>query len=586
METQISPKKIPSRKQKLPFSVLIIIAFVAVMAVLSIVLIAQAYSRRNDVTTKAITDNGKTVLANGNFDQMSSQVTTSAVKKMIQKVYTASYSSSVKQNLEQLKKKNVYSLLRPLIVHNPYGTNTTSLYAYFQTDEAVKVSYTVHAAGVKDYTKTAEKNYKKTHEFTILGLTPNTINTVTITTTNKKGQTATRTVKYKMGSLLAGEAVNLQKTVSNTSSQKLSNGLYAILGNDSDGIDYVSYYDNDGHLRGEIPIIGYRAHRLLFKNGLMYYSISQTKIAAVDDLGQVHQIISTGQYILHHDYVFDKDGNLVTLASLKTNSYSTSRSEDLILRIDTKTGKIINVVDLGDILGDYKKTTKRPASATNLEGVYGLDWMHINTIQYLGGETYVLSSRETSTIIKISNLFESSPNLDYLIGPKSLWKGTAYSSKVLKKIGKFVIQTGQHSVTYQKTSKAGVYRIYLFDNNFGISQTNPSYNWGKYAGVQVKNNLIMSTKEIRQASSYYYEYEVNENKGTYKLIKKIAVPYSSHVSSVQKKDGNIIVDSGFQGLIGEYSKSGRLIQQFKVAPNKYMVYRVYKYDFNGFYFNK
>jgi hypothetical protein len=175
METQISPKKIPSQKQKLPFSVLIIIAFVAVMAVLSIVLIAQAYSRRNDVSTKAITDNGKAILANGNFDQMSSQATTSAVKQMIKKVYTASYSSSVKQNLEQLKKKNVYSLLRPLIVHNPYGTNTTSLYAYFKTDEAVKVSWTVHAAGVKDYTKTAEKHYKKTHEFTILGLTPNQI---------------------------------------------------------------------------------------------------------------------------------------------------------------------------------------------------------------------------------------------------------------------------------------------------------------------------------------------------------------------------------------------------------------------------
>ncbi len=210
----------------------------------------------------------------------------------------------------------------------------------------------------------------------------------------------------------------------------------------------------------------------------------------MDDLRQMHQIISTGKYILHHDYVFDKDGNLVTLASLKTNSYSTSRSEDLILRIDTKTGKILN---------DYKKTTKRPASTTNSEGVYGLDWMHINAIQYLGDETYVLSSRETSTIIKISNLFESSPNLDYLIGPKSLWKDTSYSSKVLK---------------------------------------------------------------------------------------KIAVPYSSHVSSVQKKDGNIIVDSGFQGLFGEYSKSGKLLQQYKIKLNKYMGYRVYKYDFNGFYFNK
>ena len=77
----------------------------------------------------------------------------------------------------------------------------------------------------------------------------------------------------------------------------------------------------------------------------------------------------------------------------------------------------MNVVDLGDIFGEYKKTTTRPKSDYNAEGSYGLDWMHINAIQYLGGETYILSSRETSTIIKLSNLFESSPNIDYLIGP-------------------------------------------------------------------------------------------------------------------------------------------------------------------------
>jgi hypothetical protein len=142
METQLSPTPSPAekgQKRKLPFSVWLIICFVALMAVLSIVFGVQACSRRNDVSTKAITDNGKAVLANGNFDQMSSQATTSAVKQMIKKVYTASYSASVKKNLDQLKKKNVYSLLRPLIVHNPYGTNTTSLYAYFKTDEAVKV---------------------------------------------------------------------------------------------------------------------------------------------------------------------------------------------------------------------------------------------------------------------------------------------------------------------------------------------------------------------------------------------------------------------------------------------------------------
>ena len=33
------------------------------------------------------------------------------------------------------------------------GTNTTSLYVYFTTDDAVAVSYTVHADGYTDFTR-------------------------------------------------------------------------------------------------------------------------------------------------------------------------------------------------------------------------------------------------------------------------------------------------------------------------------------------------------------------------------------------------------------------------------------------------
>jgi arylsulfate sulfotransferase len=104
--------------------------------------------------------------------------------------------------------------------------------------------------------------------------------------------------------------------------------------------------------------------------------------------------------------------------------------------------------------------------------------------------------------------------------------------------------------------------------------------------MQLKTNMEMTDQEEAKAASYYYEYKVDENAGTVELVKKIKVPYSSHVSSAQQKDGNIITDSGFQGLFGEYTSSGKLIQQYQVSMNNYMVYRVYKYDFNGFYFNK
>ena len=544
---------------------------------------AMMLSACSTTSTAQITDNGDAVLKNTNFDSLESR-TKKKVASMVETVYSTDYSNAVKENIDNLKNKKDYTEDDMLIIHDPYGTNNLSLYVYFKTDKAVQVSYTIQANDTSDFNETVEKSTKKTHEFTVIGLIPNTTNTITFTLTDAIGKKTTKTVKYKMRKKLGVEETNLQVTADNET-QSLSNGLYAILGNDSDDQDFVYYYDNNGTLRGETPIVGYRAHRLLFRNGLMYYSISETKIAAVNSLGQVKKIIHTGNYELHHDYCFDDDGNLLVLGSKEGGSYSDSNSEDLILRIDPDKDKILQVIDLGEILGDYKATTHK-GSTTNQEGVLGLDWMHINALQWLGNNTVILSSRETSSILKISNLFGDSPNIDYIIGQQNFWDAT-YGDKVLTQVGTFPNTGGQHSVTieYDDSLPDGQYYLYMFNNNYGVSATQ-DYDWTQIDGIYTTSMSQMTTEEIANASSYYYKYLVDENAGTYELVKSFAVPYSSFISSVQEIGDTIVVDSGGQGIFGEYTQDGTLLKQFKMKMNKYMIYRVYKYDFDGFYFNK
>lgn len=545
----------------------------------------------SSISYTEIEKSSKTVLENTSFDSLE-DTSEDTVQSEINTIYNVDYSSKVKDNLDSLKKEGDYDEANPLIVHNPYGTNTTSLYVYFKSSKALKTSYTIHAEGVSDYSQTIESTQTKEHEFQIIGLIPNTDNTITLSMVDKKGNEVTYTFTYNFGSLLGDEKVQLSQTSQSqlltTDTSQLSNGLYTILGNDSDGLDFMYYYDSNGVLRGEVPIRGYRSHRILFKNGLMYYSISEHKIAAVDSLGQVQKMISTGDYQLHHDYAFDNDNNLLVLASKEIEGdYENSRSEDLILKIDLDTQEITGTLDLGDVFKNYKKQTTVPESDKNSEGVYGLDWMHINSIQCLDDDSIIISSRETSTIIKLSDVFDNT-KIDYLIGEQSFWDNTKYANKVLTKEGDFASATGQHSVTYEKDDSLpdGQYYLYMFNNNFSVSQTNPTYDWSQIVGSNHKNNFAMTKEEVANAHSCYYKYLVDEKAGTYSLVKSFDVPYSSHVSSVQEIGSNIVVDSGFQGIFGEYDTDGNLLRQFKIKRNDYMIYRVYKYTFDGFYFNK
>ena len=255
------------------------------------------------------------------------------IYEKIKKTYNAEEQQKIADELEKKKESQEYTLSNMLIEYNPFGTNTQSLYVYFETDSAVKVSYTIHVKedDIADFSRNVyqDEEYQKEHEFQVIGLIPDTENTITFYITNEDGSTDTKEIVYEMGSLYGEEAVQLDTDVKQ-SADKLEDGLYVVLGNDSTSMDFMYYYDNNGVLRGEVPLLGYRSHRLIFDENSMYYSISEKKMAQVNRLGQVTKVYDLGNYKLHHDYVFDENGNMLILATDTTQD----SVGDIVLKLD------------------------------------------------------------------------------------------------------------------------------------------------------------------------------------------------------------------------------------------------------------
>lgn len=447
-------------------------------------------------------------------------------KVSVSTIYTSEYQEEALSNLKSEKGNGNYTLQNIFMKYNPFSTNTQSMYVYFNTSKAAKITYTVSCANYADFTASAyqAKTYQKEHEFQLIGLLPNCTNTITFTATFKDGTSQSVTKTYEMGSLLGDEDIQLKRV--SGSKQDLGNGLYTLLGNDSDDQDF-----------------------------------------AMNHLGMVKHVYNLGNYIIHHDYQFDNDGNLILLA---TNEEKNS-VEDCIIKVDVDSEEVTELLDLEDLFGSYKESTDHKEGSK-------WDWMHINTLQYLSDDSAILSSRETSSIIKINEL-STNPSIDYIIGNEDFWKDTDYSDYLYTKVGDFLTSGGQHTVTYMEDDSlaSGQYYLYMFDNNFGYSKTRTDYDWTVNEGIQ--------TSILEGTTSYYYQYLVDENESTYTLVNSFEVPFSAYVSSAQNLENHIVVDSGIAGLLSIYDTDGNLEEQFSIKKNNRFIYRIYYYDYKGYYFS-
>lgn len=501
----------------------------------------------------------------------------------VKMIYNVEKSKQIKDKLNKMKRKSDFSFDAPLWAYNPFGTNILSMYLFFRTNEPTYLKYTISVtdAAIPDFTRTLYNgmtdNVSKTHEYQLTGFIPGMDNYIVLNLYNSRNQMIKRvTYKIDLSDIKPNTSVKLATTTGKSTTQ-LTNGLFYVLGmkNKDNKNPAIYMYDNSGILRGYIPLMNEQSDSIEFVDNSMIYSYGISKFARVSPLGQVINTYNIGKYRQYHDFTTDGFGHLLIIA---TDTKKTSKTvQDIIISLDLTTGKVKKIVDMEKLMPDLLKAAKK----VNKSKV--LNWIQLNSISMIAANDIVVSAREISSVIRINQINSENPKIQYIIAEPALLDKSGYEDKLYDKAfingeDKYYAQFGQTSIVYEEdaTLPKGKYYLCLFNNNFGYWGTKPKFNWNQFTGIGRKNSPA--------EHSMYYQYLVDENQGTYELIKNISVPYSSLLGSVDNYKGNHVINSGKAAIYGEYDSTGKLIREFK-ADTRSDIKHVYKYDMKEFWYH-
>ena len=496
------------------------------------------------------------------------------------------YDEDVQQRLGQQLMEIVgqdASMDAPLAILDPFGTGSNGLLLSFQTERRSQIRYTVHttSAELPDYTAVAQSSadgnsFSRNHCFLLIGLVPGETNEVTLEALGERGrvqQTVTFTIE--MPEAISGYANQLD-TTDGDSTAALTDGLYYAMGL-GDYYGYTFFFDNDGVLRYEMVLEGFHSDRFLYTDGGLYTCVSSRKIALMSPLGQAVRVYDLGQYELHHDINWGPDGTILALV----NDTEQDTVMDVVISLDPATGEVSEVVDFSELMDGYYGEMTHPVPITG--GSFWQagedDWLHLNSVQYMEKDDSILvSSRETSTIIKVSDI-GGTPTLSAFIGDPAFWADTPYADLCYAMDGDFVAQYGQHDVELvaDDSLEDGQYLLRMYDNNYWSLSTRDGYD------PELADSV--STSLTSGDASYITFYLVDDNAKTFSLVEQHAVPYSAIVSNAQEIGGNFVVNSGVAHQFGEYDSDGNLIRAFDYDCMM-NGYRVMKGDFVGYWFQE
>lgn len=448
---------------------------------------------------------------------------------------------------ERLAHSGLFTLDMPLIVINPYRFAPLTAMIIFTTEEEYGVEATTAGMdGGTDFKGHTEPT--RFHRIPVLGLYPKRENKVILSLENPDAdRPVTKVYRFSMGDMPKGlhHALDVkQREGASAFPFKL------VLGGDTpypyaiDETGAVRYYiKRKSRSYGLVPLSGGRIW-FMEKNNKMVSMPSfsnpvGTRIYEMDWWGRIWNIYQV-RYGVHHDVCEKEPGGNIIAASASLEKYT----EDAVAEFDRQTGKLVKMVKFEDLL-------------PGLSYCDGIDWVHINSVQYIPEQDAVLvCARNLHSCFLIH---WKSGKLKWILGPGTFWKGSGFE--------KYQIHISSAEGSFYQPHAAewiGNDRLMIYDNH--TNKRHPVKDFDKDRKSYVKVfRLDMENKRADLIQSFPSEKSTIRSNGIWCEKENRMFVMSGYLS--RKIEEN-------QGAIYEYDGSGRLINYLETV---YSFYRAYEF---------
>jgi len=316
---------------------------------------------------------------------------------------------------------------------NPTGVAPLSARIAFTASRPVSVEVTVlgRSGPVTDVTQRLDE-LSQAWEVPVLGLYPDTVNTVVLTLFGVLGDEMHRdTVSIETAPLPSDLPVIEIETLVPSEVVPGMNLVSYFGHNGSPTPQRPFMFDQTGAIRWMLDFTGHPTLSELFydngvellANGNLYFGDSSTDaIYEVDRFGAILNRWDLPGYDFHHDVIEKPDGNFIASVSLK----GASTIEDWIVEVDRGTGQIVTTWDLRQSLQQ-----ERRAWVTNFADP-DVDWVHVNGLTYDASDDTIILSGRTQGVVKLTR----SNEVVWILAPHREWgtagDGTDLTTKLLR----------------------------------------------------------------------------------------------------------------------------------------------------------